>query len=371
MTRLRPAVAGLRRRYREARIIFGEIQVLMNSKALNKTLRRSSRALQPAQFPDLAGQGGVLLVEVLARLRSSCVRLLLVGVGNVRLEDLPPAVVQLRPFFSAERGAGFRDVPVCDQRVFQLLGVASYDGAEEIEDALLDDGVIAREVLHGHVGLLRRERIEKHRGSERRIRSGLFVDDGEERGEAVGGVLLHAGQRKCEVVDEGVAKLVAEDELVGPDVQRVGREVLCPDRLRDALVADHIGDELHEEAAGRVRPPGRPEDRPAVHFRCGIVEGNVVADFDHEIVWQGERLGRTVSQPIEHARVPDLLHDVPVLGLNASIVVHDLHPTGAACHGGLRVMVVGAGCELQKGCDKDDGKDVLSHVGQAFTRMRR
>jgi hypothetical protein len=31
--------------------------------------------------------------------------LLLVGIGNVRLEDLPPAVVQLRPFFSAESGA--------------------------------------------------------------------------------------------------------------------------------------------------------------------------------------------------------------------------------------------------------------------------
>jgi len=183
-------------------------------------------SLLPAQLPDLAGQSGVLLVEVLARLRSSCVRLILVAIGNVRLEDLPPGVIQLRPFFSAERGAALRDVPVCDQRAFQLLGVAPYDRAQEVEDALLDNGVIAREVLHGHAGLLGRERIEKHGGSERRIRSGLLVDNGEERGEAVGGVLLHAGQRKCELVDEGVAKLVAEDELVGPDVQRVGSEVL-------------------------------------------------------------------------------------------------------------------------------------------------
>jgi hypothetical protein len=33
-------------------------------------------SLLPAQLPDLAGQGGVLLVEVPARLRSSCVRLI-------------------------------------------------------------------------------------------------------------------------------------------------------------------------------------------------------------------------------------------------------------------------------------------------------
>ena len=287
----------------------------------------------------------------------------------MRLEELPPAVVQLRPFFSAETGPDLRDVPVCDQRAFQLLGVAPYDPAQEVEDALLDDGVIAREVLHGHARLLGRERIEKHGGSERRIRSGLPVDDGEERGEAVGGVLLHAGHRKSELVDEGVAKLVAEDELVGPDVHRVGREVLCPDRLRDALVADHFWDELHEEAAGRVQERGRPEDRPAVHFRRGVVEGYVVADFDLEIVWQGHRLGGTVRQPLEHTGVPDLLHDVPVLGLDASVVVHDLHPTVAACHSRAPVLVAGAGREPQEGRDKGDGKDVLSHVAYgAFSR---
>jgi len=165
-----------------------------------------------------------------------------------------------------------------------------------------------------------------------------------------------------------VAKLVAEDELVAPDVQRVGREVLCPDRFRDALVADHLGDELYEEAVGRVQPPGRPEDRPAVHFRRGVVEGYVVADFHHEIVGQGERPGRTVRQPLEYAGVPDLLHDVPVLGLNASVVVHDLHLTVAAYHSRGCVLVAGAGRELQEGSDKDNGKDVLSHVGNACTK---
>ena len=39
MTRLRPAVAGLRRRHGEASIIFGEIQVLMNPKVLKKCRR--------------------------------------------------------------------------------------------------------------------------------------------------------------------------------------------------------------------------------------------------------------------------------------------------------------------------------------------
>jgi hypothetical protein len=53
--------------------------------------------------------------------------------------------------------------------------------------------------------------------------------------------------------------------------------------------------------------------------------------------------------------------DVPVLGLDANVVVHDFHPTVAACHDWFRVLVAGAGCELEEGCDKD----VLSHVGKA------
>jgi hypothetical protein len=58
---------------------------------LKKALRRSPRALLPAQLPNLAGQDDILLVEIFARLRSSCVHLLFVSIGNVRLEDLPPA----------------------------------------------------------------------------------------------------------------------------------------------------------------------------------------------------------------------------------------------------------------------------------------
>lgn len=80
--------------------------------------RRDSSLIQsPAAGAalGLAGQGGVFLVEVPARLRPSCVGFLRVGVGNVRLEDLPPAVVQLRAFFSAETGPDLRDVPLLDR----------------------------------------------------------------------------------------------------------------------------------------------------------------------------------------------------------------------------------------------------------------
>jgi hypothetical protein len=109
------------------------------------------------------------------------------------------------------------------------------------------------------------------------------------------------------------------------------------------------------------QPPGRPEDRFPVHFGRGIVEGYVVADFDFEIVGQGQHFGRTVREPLEHAGVPDLFHDIPVLGFNAGVVVHDFRPTGAPGHSRLRVLVAGAGREPQEGCDKDDGKDVLFH----------
>ncbi len=49
---LHPAVAGLRRRYREARIIFGEIQVLMNSKVLrnNAVVSQCIISLQKSSF---------------------------------------------------------------------------------------------------------------------------------------------------------------------------------------------------------------------------------------------------------------------------------------------------------------------------------
>ena len=43
---------------------------------LVRVRRRSSRALLTAQLLDLAGQGGVLLFEVSARLRWSCARLI-------------------------------------------------------------------------------------------------------------------------------------------------------------------------------------------------------------------------------------------------------------------------------------------------------
>ena len=111
-----------------------------------------------------------------------------VRLGEVRFEDRPPAVVQLRPFHRTEDGAALRQAPFIDQGTMQILRVAPLQEAEEVVDPLLGDGMIAGEVLHGRIALLPRDLVEEHRGRQRRLPS-LLVHV-VERGEPFGGVLL-------------------------------------------------------------------------------------------------------------------------------------------------------------------------------------
>ena len=66
--------------------------------------------------------------------------------------------------------------------------------------------MVAGEVLHGQVGPLAAHGIEEHGGAEGSIRPCVLVVDGEERGEAVGEVLLQAGEREVQLVDDSVTQ---------------------------------------------------------------------------------------------------------------------------------------------------------------------
>ena len=112
----------------------------------------------------------------------------------MRLEQGPPAVVELRPFPAAEHGTGLGDVAIGDEGL-EPLGIVPEDGAKEVVDALLDDSVVAGEVIRGQVRVFAADGIEEHGGAEGSIRPGVLVDDGEEGGEAVGGILLQTGER--------------------------------------------------------------------------------------------------------------------------------------------------------------------------------
>jgi hypothetical protein len=127
------------------------------------------------------------------------------------------------------------------------------------------------------VGPLAAHGIEEHGGAEGSIRPCVLVVDGEERGEAVGGVLLQAGEREVQLVDDSVTQLVAEDELVTPHVQDVSCEVLLRDDLGRTLVADDLGRNSvrtswvsFEKAAGQKirRPSTRSSGRRCPWARC-------------------------------------------------------------------------------------------------------
>ena len=77
--------------------------------------------------------------------------------------------------------------------------------------------------------------------------------DGKEGGETVGGILLHASEREVQLVDKSVTDLVTEDELVAPQVQGVGCEVLLGDGPRRALAAGDLREKLGQDVVGRLR----------------------------------------------------------------------------------------------------------------------
>lgn len=205
--------------------------------------------------------------------------------------------------------------------------------------------MVAGEVLHGQVGPLAAHGIEEHGGAEGSIRPCVLVVDGEERGEAVGEVLLQAGEREVQLVDDSVTQLVAEDELVTPHVQDVSCEVLLRDDLGRTLVADDLGEEFGEDVVGLLREGRRPEDPTTVQLGRRVVDalGHVVGDDHLEVVGQRHRLRQAVRHPFEHARVHDLLHRIPVLGPDGVVLVDDRDPPLALGPSGRGVVIAEAG----------------------------
>src|SRR5262245_11472536 len=102
--------------------------------------------------------------------------------------------------------------------------------------------MVAGKVFHGQIGPFTAHGIEEHGSPEGSIRPRVLVIDGEEGSEAVGGVLLQAGEREVELVDDSVTQLVAKDELIAPHVQDFSCEVLPRDNLGDTLGADDLGE---------------------------------------------------------------------------------------------------------------------------------
>src|SRR5258705_13994447 len=95
-----------------------------------------------------------------------------------------------------------------------MLRVAPDDAAEKVVHPLEDDGMVAGKVLESQVGPLAAHGVEEHSGPEGSVRPSVLIIDGEEGGETIGGILLQAGEREVQLLDESVTHLVAKDELV-------------------------------------------------------------------------------------------------------------------------------------------------------------
>src|SRR5215831_12222944 len=106
--------------------------------------------------------------------------------------------------------------------------------------------MIAGKILERKVRFLAGQCVEEHRGPEGSVWPSVFVVDGEERREAIGGILLQAREWKIQLVDESVTKLVAENELIAPHIQDVSGEVLLRDGPRRTLAGDNLGKEFSE-----------------------------------------------------------------------------------------------------------------------------
>ena len=163
-------------------------------------------SLPAANLLDFGRQRLVLVFEILASLLAGGLRFLLRAVGEVRLQQGPPAVVELGPFLPAEKGPGLGDVTVRNEGVLQTLRVAPDNGTEEVVNPLQDDGMVAGEILESQVGSLAAHGVEEHGSPEGSVRPSVLVVDGKEGRETVGGILLHAREREVQLVDESVTQ---------------------------------------------------------------------------------------------------------------------------------------------------------------------
>src|SRR5262249_24827327 len=159
--------------------------------------------------------------------------------------------------------------------VLQTLRVAPDDAGEKVVHPLEDDGMVAGEILKSQVRPLAAHGVKEHRGSEGSVGSSVLVVDSEEGCEAVGRILLQTGEWKVQLMDESVAELVAEDELITPHVEDVSCEVLLRDRLRLAFAGDDLRQEFGEDVVRSLRKSRRPKDCPTGHVCRRIVESLV------------------------------------------------------------------------------------------------
>jgi hypothetical protein len=173
---------------------------------------------------------------------------------------------------SAEQGASSGDVAVRDEGILQTLRVAPDNAAEEVVYPLQDDGVIAGEILESKIRSLAAHGVEERGAAEGSVRPRVLVVDSKEGREAVGGILLHARERNVQLVDESVAQLVAEDELIAPYVEDVSCEVLLRDGPRRTLAGDDLREKLGKDVVGRLREGRRPPDPATVYLGRRVVE---------------------------------------------------------------------------------------------------
>jgi len=185
--------------------------------------------------------------------------------------------------------------------------------------------MVAREILESQVRPFAAHGVEKHRGPESSVWPGFLVVNGEEGRETVGGILLESREREVQLVDESMTQLVAQDELVAPHVQNISCEVVLRDGSRCTFAGGDLREELDEDVVGRLREGGRPPDFSTVHIGGRIVQalGKLIGDDDLEVFGERYCFGQTVHHSFEHARIPDLLYCVPVLGLDGVILINN------------------------------------------------
>ena len=146
--------------------------------------------------------------------------------------------------------------------------------------------MIAGEIFESQIRSFAAHGVEEHCGPEGSVRPSVFIVDGKEGRETVGGILLHAREREVQLVDESVTQLVPEDELVAPHVQDVRCEVLLRDGPRRTLAGDDFRKKLGEDVVCRLRKGRRPPDLPTICLGSRVVEafGKLVGDDDLEVV---------------------------------------------------------------------------------------
>jgi hypothetical protein len=97
-------------------------------------------------------------------------RLFLIAVCEMRLQQGPPALAELGPFLPAEHGTRLWDVTIRNEGVLQTLRVIPNNGAEEVIQPLQNHGMIAGEMLQSQIGSLAAHGLEEHRRAESSVR---------------------------------------------------------------------------------------------------------------------------------------------------------------------------------------------------------